>query len=75
LADDEQSAVERHLAGCEGCLEEYDRAGDVVSYLRYLTVMEEAEAEAPGPGRAHPVSARRNGVTHPAAAAHSSPSA
>jgi hypothetical protein len=75
LNDDEQSAIERHLAICEGCLEEYDRAGDVVSYLRYLTVLEEPEVEAPGAGRAHPVTARRNGALHPASTAHTSPSA
>src|SRR5213593_2489119 len=34
LTDEEESAVERHLAGCDRCLSEYDSAGDAVSYLR-----------------------------------------
>jgi hypothetical protein len=72
LTDDEQSAVERHLAACEGCLDEYDRAGEVVSYLRYLT-LDEAKAEAPGQEPVHPVTDRRNGATHPASAAHGVP--
>ena len=37
LTDDEQVAVERHLASCESCLADYDDAGDLVLYLRTLT--------------------------------------
>jgi anti-sigma factor RsiW len=36
LNDDEQATVERHLARCPSCLDEYDRHGEILSYLAHL---------------------------------------
>jgi len=59
LTDDEQTAVERHLASCESCLTEYDDAGELVLYLRTLG---KDDAEISGEDSAAPVR-RANGAS------------
>jgi predicted anti-sigma-YlaC factor YlaD len=42
LTDDEQAAVERHLAACESCLAEYDDVGEAALYL---SALDESDAD------------------------------
>jgi predicted anti-sigma-YlaC factor YlaD len=51
LADEDQTAVERHLARCDRCLAEYDDAGEFALYLSALT---ESDAEVAGDESAPP---------------------
>jgi predicted anti-sigma-YlaC factor YlaD len=50
----DEAAVERHLARCESCLDEYDAHSDIPSYLDSLDEEGPQPVQTPAPGSGSP---------------------